>query len=152
MELKNKYEQSKKGISFPNEMKYLSDVDGEIIATGLLANKPLQKLWKTSALALEKQFENRHSKRDDKILALKCKHIQQEIMSTYMLEYFLSRDDCILMKNNLIKEQKIYKFDKDQLTKDDLYDLYHSQKGAKRFPTQVCYDFYIATGKEPYHF
>lgn len=159
MDLRNRYETSKNpalavsstGFKMPPEMNYLSQVDGEIIAEGLLANKRLQQLWKRRAIALVDEYKYKHSKLQDRIMKVKLKAIQEEIMTAHMLDYLLARDDSIVKKNNLIKSLDIYKHDK-ELTRDILCEIYHSQKGSRKFPYKAAYEFFMATGKEPYKF
>ena len=66
-----------------------------------------------------------------------------------MVRFLINKDTKILNINNEIKKLNLYKHDL-ELSKENIIYIYENQKGFRRFPSKIGYDYFMKTGKEPY--
>ena len=131
------------GIEIPDSIKYLGQPDWEDVNLVASSDLTSYKLY----LEKEKDICIRYS---GIIKKLKLRCAREGLMKLQLIKYLETRDKIINKKNKLIKSQNIYRHDLDLNDFKNIVFIYESQKGAKRFPSKICYEFFIQTGREPY--
>lgn len=137
-------------LKLPKGLAWLPQPEEQEVVDGMQNDEEVQNLLDAKYKVIEAQYVLKHSKKDMRRKELKLAWARNKAIEIFILRWMCFRDDVVKAKNEIIQSQNIYDFSLNALSRQDLIDIYESQKGGKRFPTQAAYDFYMKTGKEPY--
>jgi hypothetical protein len=132
-------------IEVPNMMKVIPRPDAEMIYESMWTHPVLARAWTRKMEFIRTQPLTALKRR------MKIQIAKNKLIDMYSLSYITNRDNLIYKNNQALKALNLYKHDKTTLTRDELIEIYQSQQGYRRFPTQAAYNYYINTGKCPYN-
>ena len=98
-----------------------------------------------------KQINQAYPKNDRKgkiMIKNKTKLARNNLITIYMFEFMMDRDQKLLERNNELKQLGLWKHDR--FEREDIIEAYRTQKGAKRFINAKAYNYFIDTGKQPF--
>lgn len=133
-----------KQIEVPDIMKIIPKPCPEVVYEGMWHHPVLACAWKRKMEFINEQKLTPMRRR------MKIQIVKNKLIDMYALSYMTNRDELIYQNNQAIKALGLYTHDKSVLTRADLIDIYETQKGFRRFPTQAAYDYYLKTGKRPF--
>mgnify|MGYP003648361357 FL=1 len=140
---------NKKGKLCPKLYDQVEQPCGLMLGTAFKKDRISKESWKKHQILIERDYYGKTSSKDIVRKRLRKENIKNRLMEKFCIRYLIDKDTKIININKAILALNLYKHDK-LLTRENLIDIYQTQKGFRRFPIQSSYDYYIETGKQPY--